>query len=114
MEQLRLNRQKRFGSSSGKTDKDVLEQLSLLFNESQVYIEQGMSEPVTVAAHVRNLESSSVKYLVLDNISVKVAEHRLSENKLSCSICGTEMVEIGKEVHQTLETKPAQIYLRED
>ena len=36
MEQLRLNRQKRFGASSEKTDEDGLEQLSLLFNETEV------------------------------------------------------------------------------
>ena len=114
MEQLRLNRQKRFGSSSEKTDKDGLEQLSLLFNEAEVYVEQEKAEPVAVAAHVRNRKSGSVKDILPGNIPVEVVEHRLSEEELFCPICGTEMAEIGKEVRQTLEIKPAQIYLRED
>ena len=39
MEQLRLSRQKRFGASSEKTNEDGFEQLSLLFNEAEVYAE---------------------------------------------------------------------------
>ena len=101
MEQLRLSRQKRFGASSEKTDEDGLEQLSLLFNEAEVHVEQEKSEPVAVAAHVRNRKSGSVKDVVPDNIPVEVVEHRLSKEELSCPICGTEMVEIGKEVRQT-------------
>ena len=114
MEQLRLHRQKRFGATSEKTDEDGLEQLSLLFNETEVYVEQEKAEPVAVAAHVRNRKSGSVKDVVPDNIPVEVVEHRLPEDELSCPICGTEMVEIGKEIRQTLEIKPAQVYLRED
>ena len=114
MEQLRLHRQKRFGASSEKTDEDGLEQLSLLFNETEVYVEQAKAEPVAVAAHVRNRKSGSVKDVVPDNIPVEVVEHRLPEDELSCPVCGTEMVEIGKEIRQTLEIKPAQVYLRED
>ena len=114
MEQLRLHRQKRFGASSEKTDENGLEQLSLLFNETEVYAEQEKTKPVAVAAHMRNRKSGSVKDIVPDNIPVEVVEHRLSEEELSCPICGTEMVEIGKEVRQTLEIRPAQVYLRED
>ena len=76
MEQLRLSRQKRFGASSEKTDEDGLEQLSLLFNEAEVYVEQEKDEPVAVAAHVRNRKSGSVKDVVPDNIPVEVVEHR--------------------------------------
>ena len=114
MAQLRLSRQKQFGASSEKTDEDGLEQLSLLFNETEVYVEQEKAESVAVAAHVRNRKSGSVKDVVPENIPVEVVEHRLAEDELSCPICGTELVEIGKEIRQTLEIKPAQVYLRED
>ena len=36
-EALRLSRQKRFGASSERTSEDDMEQLSLLFNEAEVY-----------------------------------------------------------------------------
>ena len=36
-EALRLSRQKRFGASSERTSEDAMEQLSLLFNEAEVY-----------------------------------------------------------------------------
>ena len=114
MEQMRLGRQKRFGASSEKTDEDGYEQLSLLFNEAEVYADTEKTEPVVVAAHVRKRKSGSVKDILPENIPVEVVEHRLPEEELTCPVCGTELVEIGKEVRQTLEMKPAQFYLRED
>ena len=56
-EALRLSRQKRFGASSERTSEDAMEQLSLLFNEAEVYADQGAKEDdssVTVAAHKRH------------------------------------------------------------
>ena len=64
MERLRLNRQKRFGASSEKSSDDALEQLSLLFDEAEVYAEQEKAEPVAVAAHVRKRRSGSVQDVV--------------------------------------------------
>ena len=116
LEQLRLSRQKRFGSSSEKTDEDGFEQLSLLFNEAEVCAQQEMTEPekeepVAVAAHVRKRKSGSVRDILPENIPVETIEHRLPEEELTCPKCGTEMVEIGKEVRQTLEMKPARYFL---
>ena len=36
-EALRLSRQKRFGAASERSSEDAMEQLSLLFNEAEVY-----------------------------------------------------------------------------
>lgn len=44
MEQLRLSRQKQFGVSSERTSEDAMEQLSLLFNEAEVYADQAAKE----------------------------------------------------------------------
>ena len=41
-------------------------------------------------------------------------EHRLPENERICSACGSEMVEIGKEVRRSLMMKPAEFWVRED
>ena len=53
MEQLRLIRHRQFGSSSERISEEGMEQLSLLFNEAEVYADQEKSEPTPVAAHVR-------------------------------------------------------------
>ena len=56
-EALRLSRQKRFGVSSEGTSEDAMEQLSLLFNEAEVYANQAAKEDdssVVVAAHKRH------------------------------------------------------------
>ena len=39
---------------------------------------------------------------------------RLPENERICSACGSELVEIGKEVRRTLQMKPAGFWIRED
>ena len=43
-----------------------------------------------------------------------MVEHRLPENERICSACGSELVEIGKEVRRTLQMKPAEFWIRED
>ena len=53
MEQLRLVRHRQFGSSSERISEEGMEQLSLLFNEAEVYADEEKSEPTPVAAHVR-------------------------------------------------------------
>ena len=48
MEAMRLNRHKRFGASSEKTEDESAEQLNFLFNEAEVYAEKTAEEPATV------------------------------------------------------------------
>ena len=43
-EAIRLSRQKRFGASSERSSEDIMEQLSLLFNEAEVYADQTAKE----------------------------------------------------------------------
>ncbi|MFI3227687.1 MAG: transposase, partial [Clostridia bacterium] len=52
IEQIRLSRQKRFGASSEQTTDDGMEQLSLLFNEAEVYAAQPEA-PVETPTHAR-------------------------------------------------------------
>ena len=43
-----------------------------------------------------------------------MVEHRLPEEERICSACGSELVEIGKEVRRTLQMKPAEFWVCED
>lgn len=67
-----------------------------------------------VAAHVRRRHSGSVRDILPDHIEEKVVEHYLPEEQLICPQCGESMVEIGTEVHESLELVPAKAILRKD
>ena len=87
MEQLRLIRKKQFGSASEKASEEVLEQLSLLFNEAEVYaaeVEELKEEApvVEVRSHSRK-KSGSVKDILPKDIPVQVVEHRIPEAELA-------------------------------
>ena len=117
MEQLRLGRQKRFGASTEKTDEDGVEQLSLLFNEAEVYADQAEAEDdgsVAVAAHKRRKKHEYTLDHLPENVPVEVVEHRLPEEELVCPKCGEPMTEIGKEVRRRLKLEPAKVVVVED
>ena len=117
LEQLKLSKKKLFGRSSEQAEQLVMDQLSLTYNEPEAYI-FGMNSagkaPVTVKAHERKRQSGSVLDIVPEGTPTEVVEHRLPEEKLVCEACGNQMVEIGKEVHRSLQMKPAQFWIRED
>ena len=98
-EALRLSRQRRFGTSSERTSEDTMEQLSLLFNEAEVYADQAVKEDdgsVVVAAHKRHKKHEYTLDHLPENVPMEVVEHRLPEEELVCPECGSTMVEIGK------------------
>ena len=117
MEALRLARHKQFGASSEKSEDTLMEQLSFLFNEAEVFsaTDKEDAENVTVvAAHKRHKKHE----YTLDNISEDIPreriEHRLEGEDLVCPQCGDTMTEIGTEVVRTLEIIPAQMVVREE
>lgn len=117
LEQLKLSKKKLFGRSSEQAAQLVMDQLSLTMNEVGAYI-FGMNSagkaPVAVKAHECKRQSGNVLDVVPEGTPTEVVEHRLPENELTCSACGSQMVEIGKEVRRTLQMKPAEFWVRED
>ena len=94
-EAVRLAQQKRFGASSERITDEGMEQLSLLFNEAEVYVQTAESKPVAVAAHERRKHEYTLDKLP-EGLPVEVVEHRLEGEELVCPACGNEMSEIGK------------------
>ena len=117
LEQLKLSKKKLFGRSSEQAAQLVMDQLSLTMNEVEAYI-FGMNSagkaPVAVKAHEHKRQSGNVLDVVPEGTPTEVVEHRLPENELTCSACGSQMVEIGKEVRRSLMMKPAEFWVRED
>lgn len=117
LEQLKLSKKKLFGRSSEQAAQLVMDQLSLTMNEVEAYI-FGMNSagkaPVAVKAHERKRQSGNVLDVVPEGTPTEVVEHRLPEDERIYSVCGSEMVEIGKEVRRSLMMKPAEFWVRED
>ena len=117
MEALRLARHKQFGASSEKSEDSLMEQLSFLFNEAEVFsaAEKEAERNVTVvAAHQRHKKHEYTLDNIPEDIPTERIEHRLEGEDLVCPQCGDTMTEIGKEVVRTLEIIPAQMVVRED
>ena len=117
MEALRLARHKQFGSSSEKSEDTLMEQLSFLFNEAEVFsaAEKETERNVTVvAAHQRHKKHEYTLDNIPEGIETRQVEHCLEGEDLVCPQCGDTMTEIGKEVVRTLEIIPAQMVVRED
>lgn len=115
MEQLKLNKRKLFGSSSEQLDQMVMDQFAYLFNEAEAWDADSV-EPAKKAEKKkpRKRRSGSIDDVIPEGTPVEVVEHPLPESERVCSVCGSELVEIGVEIHRSLQMKPAEFWVRED
>ena len=122
MEAMRLNRHKRFGASSEKTEDESAEQLNFLFNEAEVYAEKTAEEPAektaeepatVVTAYKRRKKQEYTLNNLPEGVATELVEHRLEGENLVCPKCGDTMTEIGKEVVKTLKIIPAKVVVEE-
>ena len=115
MEQLKLNKRKLFGSSSEQLDQMVMDKFAYLFNEAEAWDADSV-EPAkkTEKKKPRKRRSGSIDDVIPEGTPVEVVEHPLPENERVCSACGSELVEIGVEIHRSLQMKPAEFWVRED
>ena len=112
LEQLRLNRKKQYGPSSEQLDQLVFEQFGRVFNEAEAWCAGVGKKETQVKAHTRKPRSGSLDEVAPEGTPVEVVEHRLEDR--SCPECGSEMVEIGKEVRRILKMEPARFWIQED
>ena len=115
--QLKLSRKKLFGRSSEQAEQVVMDQLGLTMNELEAYAfgtKAATEKQIAVKAHERKRQSGNVLDVVPEGTRTEVVEHRLPEHERACAACGSELIEIGKEVRRTLQMKPAEFWVRED
>ena len=110
MEALRLANHKRFGASSEKSEETLVEQLSFLFNEAEVFAATAEAEESTeVARHKRRKKNNDYTLdSIPESLPVERIEHHLEGEDLVCPQCGDTMTEIGTEVVNKLKIIPAQ------
>lgn len=117
LEQLSVLKSKQYGSSSEKASEEVYGQLSLLFNEAEVYAEapEKAEEPaIEVRSHTRQRKSGKAQDILPENTKIVEETHTLPEEERICPECGEVMQPIGTEVQEKIQIIPAQIILHRD
>ncbi|MEG2198626.1 MAG: IS66 family transposase, partial [Malacoplasma sp.] len=109
IEQLKLNRQKKFGASSEKTAYDDYEQLSM-FNEAESNREPLLKEPEAEEIITVKRKKSNRKK-TLENLPVETIEYILEDT--TCPKCKNELHVMTKEIRKELIVIPAQIKVLE-
>ena len=99
-EQYRLAQQKRYGSSSEKTD----EQLSI-FNEAEVTADTKAAEPTV--EEITYKRKKAKREDAFKDLPVETIEYRLEE--LDCPACDKQLHEMSKEIRKELKIIPAQV-----
>lgn len=110
MEQMRLARQKRFGSSSEKSQYDQID----LFNEAEATADKRIPEPelTEIQKHYRQKAKESKEQLPAD-LPVEVVEHFLPEDNQSCPACDETLHIMGKDIRRELKIIPAKAIIVE-
>ena len=109
---IRVLTAKRFSPSSEKMNKDQLQLFDSCFNEVEATTEPLAPEPelITVPEHKR-AKRKGKKNQCLDGLPENIIEHRLPEEKLTCSCCGTQRHVIRQEITKELQYVPPKIYV---
>lgn len=101
-EQHRLAQQKRFGTSSEKTD----EQLSI-FNEAETITDAKAIEPTVEEITYKRKKAKGSREETFKDLPVETIEYRLEE--LDCPACDNQLHEMSKEIRKELKIIPAQV-----
>nr|WP_231784174.1 IS66 family transposase [Lentibacillus sp. JNUCC-1] len=104
-EQFRLSQQRRFGSSSEKTDSDQLS----LFNEAEDTADPAIEEPTVETVTYKRKKQSGHREQKLENLPTETIEYRLSDEEQVCSCCGGDLHDMSTEVRKELKVIPAQV-----
>lgn len=104
MQQLKLSKNKQFGTSSEQTDTSQIS----FFNEPEAYANPSVSEPelTEIKSHYRKRTRLTTDKLPED-LPVEIIEHELPEEELSCRECGGDMHTMGRETSEYLKIIPA-------
>src|SRR5699024_9759647 len=104
-EQFRLSQQRRFGSSSEKTDSNQLS----LFNEAEETADPTAQEPTVETITYQRKKQCGQREQKLENLPTETMEYRLTDEEQVCSCCGGELHDMSTEVRKELKVIPAQV-----
>ena len=104
-EQFRLSQQRRFGSSSEKTDADQLS----LFNEAEGTSAPTVEEPTVETVTYKRKKQRGQREQKLENLPTETMDYRLSDEEQVCSCCGGDLHDMSANVRKELKVIPAQV-----
>lgn len=108
-EQFNLSHQKRFGSSSERTDSDQLS----LFNEAEKESRPGKEEPPIEEITYKRRKSKGLNKKSFEDLLVETIEYTIPEDERNCPACHSELHEMSKEVRRELKVIPSQVKIVE-
>lgn len=110
IEQMKLAKHKRFGSSSEKNQCSGQMILECCFNEAEKEAEQPFVEPtVEEIKGYKRRKQKGHKEAKLANLPVEIIEHYLPEEEMFCEQCGGQRHVMGKETYKQIDIIPAQV-----
>src|SRR5699024_11490448 len=104
-EQFRLSQQRRFGSSSEKTNSDQLS----LFNEAEDTADSAIEEPTVQEITYKRKKQRGQREQKLENMPTETIEYRLHTEKQVCSCFGGELQGMRTEVRNEMEVIPDKV-----
>ena len=112
IEQLKLNRQKKFGASSEKTEHNS-EQMTF-FNEAESVVAENplLAEPSEKDLVVEKNKKKK-RGANFENLAVETIEYKLEIADQICNVCNHQLHEMKKEVRKELKFIPAQFKMVE-
>ncbi|MEY8304561.1 IS66 family transposase zinc-finger binding domain-containing protein [Anaerosalibacter bizertensis] len=108
-EQFRLNQQKRFGSSSEKTNPDQLS----FFNEAEKESRPEKEEPIIEEITYKRRKKKGLNKKSFEDLPVERIEYTLTEEERICPICNNHLHQMSKEIRKELKVIPAQVVVVE-
>lgn len=106
-EQLRLSKQKQFGSSSERTP---AEQLQFdLFNEAESEADPKREEPTVETVTYQRRKERGQREAMLRDLPVEIIEYHLPEAEQVCPCCNGPLHAMSTEVRQELKIIPAEV-----
>ena len=109
-EQFRLSKQKRFGTSSEKTD---IDQLNFLFDEAEKEADSKIPEPTVEEITYKRKKQVGQREKMLEDLPVETIEYHLSEEEMICPKCFSTLHIMSKEIRRELKIIPAQVIVVE-
>ena len=109
-EQFRLSQQKRFGTSSEKTD---IDQLNFLFNEAEKDADPNVPGPTVEEIIYKRKKQVGKREKMLEDLPVETIEYHLSEEEMICPKCFSGRHIMSKEIRRELKIIPAQVVVVE-
>lgn len=104
-EQFKLSQQKRFGSSSEKTNPDQLS----IFNEAEKESRPEKEEPTIEEITYKRRRKKGLNKKSFEDLPVERIEYTLTDEERNCPACNDQLHEMSKEIRKELKVIPAEV-----